>query len=113
MSERLCSEGCGRCEGFCGLHRYSERLATAAPAWHKSGIRYANRVLTHWRKKLDAAVADAHGGPGPLVDVSAVEEVIDKLGFSDQIRGFAVKIDKHPHRPGVAFWGAVAHSGKL
>jgi hypothetical protein len=42
-----------------------------------------------------------------------VEKVIYKLGFCDLIRGFAVKIDKHPHSPGVTLLGAVAHPGQL
>jgi hypothetical protein len=65
------------------------------------------------KKELDAAVADSHGGGGPFIDISAVEEIIFQLGFRNPVRRFAIKIDEHSYRSGIGFLGAIAHSGKL
>ena len=71
-------------------------------------------VLEHVDKKeLDAAVADAHGSGGPFVDVFAVQEVVLKLLFADQLRALSVKVDQHAHGAGVALLGAFAHAGQL
>jgi len=62
-------------------------------------------------KELDAAVADAHGSGCPYIDVLAVQKIVLKLLFADQIRCFAVEVDQHPYRAGVAFLGGLAHTG--
>jgi len=65
------------------------------------------------KKELDAAVADAHRSGCPCIDVSTVQEVVLQFLFADQIRCFAVKVDQHPYRAGVAFLGGLAHTGQL
>jgi len=63
------------------------------------------------KKELDAAVADTHGSGCPSIDVLAVQEIVLKLVFADQVRCFAVEVDQHPYRAGVAFLGGLAHTG--
>ena len=65
------------------------------------------------KKEFDAAVADAHGGGGPFVDVFAMQEIILQFLLADQIRSLVVKFGKHPYGSGVAMLGALTHPGKL
>jgi hypothetical protein len=48
-----------------------------------------------------AAIADAHGIRGPVINVLAVEEIILKFLLGDQIGGFAVELGKHANGAGV------------
>ena len=43
-------------------------------------------------EEFDATVADAHRSRGEVVDVFAVQEVVLKLGFGDQVWGFAKEL---------------------
>ena len=46
-------------------------------------------------EEADAAIADAHGVGGPVIDVLAVEEIVLEFLLSDQIGGFAIELDEH------------------
>jgi hypothetical protein len=48
-----------------------------------------------FEEEANAAIADAHGIGGPVIDVLAVEEIILEFLFSDQIGGFAVELGEH------------------
>jgi len=43
-------------------------------------------------EEADAAIADAHGIGGPLIDVLSVEEIVLKFLFGDQIGGFVIEL---------------------
>jgi hypothetical protein len=48
-----------------------------------------------FEEEANAAIADAHGIGGPVIDVLSVEEIILKFLLGDQIRGFAVELGEH------------------
>jgi hypothetical protein len=52
-------------------------------------------------EEADAAIADAHGIGGPVIDVLAVEEIVLEFLFGDQIGGFAVELGEHTDGAGV------------
>jgi hypothetical protein len=56
-------------------------------------------------EKANAAVADAHGLGGPVVDVFALEEILLGFGFRNQIGGFVIEVTEHTDRAGVGFLG--------
>ena len=48
-----------------------------------------------------AAIADAHGIGGPVINVLAVEEIVLEFLLGDQIGGFAVELGEHANGAGV------------
>ena len=48
-----------------------------------------------------AAIADAHGIGGPVIDVLPVEEIVLEFLLGDQIGGFAVELAEHANGAGV------------
>jgi hypothetical protein len=48
-----------------------------------------------------AAIGDAHGIGGPVINVLAVEEVVLEFLLGDQIGGFAVELGEHANGAGV------------
>jgi len=54
-----------------------------------------------FEKEANAAIADAHGIGGPVIDILAVEEIILKFLFGDQIGGFVVELGEHADGAGV------------
>ena len=53
------------------------------------------------KEEANATVADAQSRGGPLVDVSAVEEVLLELLFGNEVGGLLVELHQHEHRAGV------------
>jgi len=47
-------------------------------------------------KEFDAAIANTHGGGGPFVGVSAMQEIVLQFLLTDQIRSLVIKFDQHP-----------------
>jgi hypothetical protein len=54
-----------------------------------------------FEEEADAAIADAHGIGGPVIDVLSVEEIVLEFLLSDQIGGFAVELGEHADGAGV------------
>jgi hypothetical protein len=54
-----------------------------------------------FEEEANAAIADAHGIGGPVIDVLAVEEIILEFLFGDQIGGFGVELGEHTDGAGV------------
>ena len=54
-----------------------------------------------FEEEADAAIADAHGIGGPVIDVLAVEEIVLEFLLGDQIGGFAVELGEHTDGAGV------------
>jgi hypothetical protein len=54
-----------------------------------------------FEEEADAAIADAHGIRGPVIEVLAVEEIILKFLFGDQIGGFLVELGEHTDGAGI------------
>jgi hypothetical protein len=54
-----------------------------------------------FEEEANAAIADAHGIGGPVIDVLAVEEIVLKFLLGDQIGGFAIELGEHSDGAGV------------
>jgi hypothetical protein len=52
-------------------------------------------------EEANAAIADAHGIGGPVINVLPVEEIVLEFLLSDQIGGFAVELAEHANGAGV------------
>ena len=52
-------------------------------------------------EEANAAIADAHGIGGPVIDVLAVEEIVLEFLLGDQIGGFAIELGEHANGAGV------------
>lgn len=64
-------------------------------------------------EKLQAAVADFHGGRRPIGFVPAIKEIFLQIVFGDLSGIFSTKFNEHSNGSGVAFLGAIAHTGQL
>ena len=54
-----------------------------------------------FEEEPNAAIADAHGIGGPVIDVLSVEEIVLEFLFGDEIRGFAIELGEHAEGAGV------------
>jgi hypothetical protein len=52
-------------------------------------------------EEANAAIADAHGIGGPVINVFPVEEIVLEFLLGDQIGGFAVELAEHANGAGV------------
>jgi len=52
-------------------------------------------------EEANAAIADAHGIGGPVINVLAVEEIVLEFLFADLIGGFAIELGEHANGAGV------------
>jgi hypothetical protein len=48
-----------------------------------------------FEEEADAAIADAHGIGGPVIDVLSVKEIVLEFLLGDQIGGFAIELGEH------------------
>ena len=64
-------------------------------------------------EEFDTTVADAHGSGGEAVNVFAVQEVGLKLGFGDQIRGFAKELSEQSDLTDIGFLSTFALAAEL
>ncbi len=66
-----------------------------------------------FEKEANAAIADAHGIGGPVIDVLAVEKIILKFLFGDQIGGFVVELAEHADGAGVGLLSPLSFAVEL
>jgi hypothetical protein len=66
-----------------------------------------------FEKEANAAIADAHGIGGPVIDVLAVEEIILEFLLSDQVGGFGVELAEHANGAGVGLLSAFSFAVEL
>ena len=52
-------------------------------------------------EEANAAIADAHGIGGPVINVFALEEIVLELLLGDEIGGFAIELGEHADGAGV------------
>jgi hypothetical protein len=60
-----------------------------------------------------AAIADAHGIGGPVINVLPVEEIVLEFLFRDQIGGFAVELAEHANGAGVGLLSPLSFAVEL
>jgi hypothetical protein len=60
-----------------------------------------------------AAIADAHGIGGPLINVLSVEEIVLEFLLGDQIGGFAIELGEHANGAGVGLLSAFSFAIEL
>ena len=64
-------------------------------------------------EESDAAVADAHGRRGEVINVFTVQEVVLKLGFGEQIRGFAKELSEQADLSDISLLGTLSLTAEL
>ena len=66
-----------------------------------------------FEEEADAAIADAHGIGGPVINVLPVEEIVLEFLFRDQSGGFAVELAEHANGAGVGLLSPFSFSIEL
>ena len=64
-------------------------------------------------EKPHAAVADTHGRRSKVVNVLSVQEVVRKLGFGDQVWGFAIELREQADFPDISLLSSFAFATEL
>ena len=64
-------------------------------------------------EKPDATVADAHGSRSEAIDVFAVQEVVLKLLFREQVRRFVIELSQQPDLTDIGLLGPLALATEL
>jgi hypothetical protein len=64
-------------------------------------------------EESDAAGAEAHGRRGEVVNVFTVQEGVLKLGFGDQIRGFAKALSEQADLSDISLLGTLSLTAEL
>jgi len=59
-------------------------------------------------EESDAAVAEAHGSGGEVIDVCAVQAIGLEFGVGDHVWGFAIALREQAHFPDVSLLRALA-----
>jgi hypothetical protein len=60
-----------------------------------------------------AAIADAHGIGGPVINVLSVEEIVLEFLLRDQVGGFAVELAEHANGAGVGLLSPLSFAVEL
>jgi hypothetical protein len=66
-----------------------------------------------FEEEADAAIADAHGIGGPVIDVLSVEEIVLEFLLGDQIGGFAIELGEHTDGAGIGLLGSFPFAVEL
>ncbi len=66
-----------------------------------------------FEEEADAAIADAHGIGGPVIDVLSAEKIVLEFLLGDQIGGFAIELGEHADGAGIGLLGAFSFAIEL